>query len=80
MVEKTIYRKTINWYAFYKIFATFSDKKSMFFSGEKQLFLKKNTRFENSYWEILLFQSPSTANLILILLTLVFWKFMAHDW
>ena len=41
MVEKTIYRKTINWYAFYKIFATFSDKKSMFFSGEKQLFLKK---------------------------------------
>ena len=51
--------------AFYGTFATFSDPEKIqyFFSKNPSVFLKKKTNFW-TFWEILLFQSHFTANLL----------------
>ena len=58
------YRTNIIWYAFYGKFATFSDFEIIQVFFEKPIyFFKKRPKFWK-FWEILLFQSHSTANLL----------------
>ena len=62
--EMTFLRNITVWYAFYSKFATFRDfEKNSSFSGKTHLFFQKRPKFR-MFWEILLFQSHSTANLL----------------
>ena len=62
--EKTFLRNITIWYAFYSKFTTFNDFKKFKIFFEKPICcLKKNPKFW-TFWEILLIQSHSTANLL----------------
>ena len=57
-MEKAFLENNTIWYAFYKKFATLSDFEEI---QKTRLFLPKKIKFP-SFWEILLFQSHSMAN------------------
>ena len=63
--EKTFLRNNTIWYAFYSKFGTLIDfeKKSCFFLKKPISFSVENPKFW-TFWEFLLFQSHSTANLL----------------
>ena len=61
--EKTFLRNITKWYILYSKFTTFTDFKNARFFFEKPIYFFNKTKFW-TFWEILLFSSHSTANLL----------------